>query len=133
MAIPACEAAMQTLNAAFQIPYIFNDGHEIYARLRADEPLEEIAEDLGNKFGAEGTGEMMRQLMKHWPRQHLEGVKRICEWALEKLYTDDRILITWDGTEVSPETVTRIELRDKELRIVFAHPPGSIPGAFANA
>ncbi|MEX2159540.1 MAG: hypothetical protein WEB04_09085 [Dehalococcoidia bacterium] len=126
MAVPACEAAMETLNVLFQSPLILNDGHEIFARLRAGDSIVDIAGDVGKDFGSPGMEGTIRGLTSAWPAEHMEAVGTIVEWALGKLDTDDRVAIKWKGDADSPDIVTRFELRDHTLQIEFAHPPGPV-------
>jgi hypothetical protein len=114
------------LNAVFQIPAILNDGHEILTRLRAGDDLPEIVEDLNLKFGRPENAALVRAVTEGWPPLHRQAVTEMVRWALEKLDTDDRILIEWKGDAESPETVTRFELRDHSLAIGFYHPPGRL-------
>ena len=57
----------------------------------------------------------------------MEAVTRLVGWALEKLDTDDRVMIEWKGDAEYHETVTKFELRNNTLHIEFAHPPVAAP------
>jgi len=126
MAAPACGVAVEVLNVLFQAPLIFNDGHEILARLRAGDSIADIAGDIGKRFGPSGMEETFQALAGAWPRHHLEAVGQMVEWALDKLDTKDRVMIEWKGDAEAPEVITRFELCDHTLRIEFAHPPGPV-------
>ena len=128
-----CLTAMEALNMVFSAPLILNDGHEIHTRLEAGDDIADIAEDLGEKLGLEEEAGRVREVMKNWPPLHLEALGRMTQWALSKLDTDDRVMIRWKGDTEHPETVTKFELRDHELIIEFAHPPGTLRAAGASS
>jgi hypothetical protein len=123
-----CAEAVELLNIVFQAPLIFNDGHEILARLRAGDELVDIADDLNRRFGSPRNGAAIAGVIEAWPSQHRSAVAAMVRWALGYLDTDDRVMIQWKGDTEHPETVTRFELRDHTLVIEFAHPPGSLDG-----
>lgn len=131
MGATGCPEAMELLNQVFGSGLIFNDGHEIYARLMAGDEVVDIAEDLGKKFGSEEAVRPIRRVMENWPSQHLEAVGEMVRWALGKLDTEDRVTIAWRGDADHPETVTRFELRDHSLLIEFAHPPVAVQAVTA--
>ncbi len=118
-----CLEAMQLVNYIFGSGLIFNDGHEIYARLQAGDDLGDILIDLNSKFGKPRRAEALRQVVAGWPTLHREAVAQMIRWALSKLDTDERILIRYKGDADHPSTVTRFELEDHTLLIEFAHPP----------
>jgi hypothetical protein len=118
-----CLEAMELLNLAFATVFILNDGHEILARMSAGEDVAAIAADYSARLGKGESADEIAKVIKGWPPLHLEAVTQVVRWALGKLDTDDRITIHWKGDADSPETVTRIELRDQEMLVEFAHPP----------
>lgn len=123
MPATGCPETMELINAIFTTPLIFNDGHEILARLQAGDDVPDIVEELGKKFGNDQIAAMAREVTANWPSLHMEAVGQVVQWALGKLDTDDRVTIQWKGDAEHPETVTRFELRDHTLLIEFAHPP----------
>ncbi len=126
-----CKEAMELLNMVFSAGIIFNDGHEIFARLDAGDDVADIAEDISTKLGKKEMAGPIRQVIEGWPRLHVEAVGQLLHWALGKLDTEDRVMIKWKGDDENPETVTKFELRDHTLLIEFAHPPGSLGAAQA--
>lgn len=118
-----CREAMELLNLVFSAGIIFNDGHEIFARIDAGDDIADIAVDLAEKFGQKDKAGPIQKVIESWPRLHVEAVSQLLHWALGKLDTDDRVMIKWKGDDEHPETVTRFELRDHTLLIEFAHPP----------
>ena len=122
--IGGCMETVDLLNIVFQAPFIFNDGHEILTRLRAGDDVVEVVQGLNRRFGRREYRPMINALGSAWPPEHLEAITTMVRWALEKLDTDDRVMIEWKGDARSRETVTRFELRDRLLTIEFAHPPG---------
>ncbi len=122
MAASGCSEAMELLNLLFATPLIFNDGHEILARLNAGDDIVDLAEDYAKKFGKAGEADAIREVTENWPRLHLEAVGQMLKWALGKLDTDERVTINWKGDADHLETVTRFELRNHTLMIEFAHP-----------
>ena len=126
MSGPGCVEAVELLNLVFTTGLILNDGHEILARLNAGDDVADIAGDHLEKLGRQEFADEFRQVLNGWPPLHLEAVTQIVQWALDKLDTDDRITIHWKGDADSPETVTRFELRDHQMVIEFAHPPGQL-------
>lgn len=122
-----CLEAMALLNTVFSSGLIFNDGHEIFARLQAGDDTASIVADFGRKFGQPESVQPIRDLVAAWPPLHVEAVSRVVEWALSKLDTEDRVMIRWKGDATSPDTVTRFELRDHQILIEFAHPPVGVP------
>lgn len=120
-----CTQAMELMNTVFSSGLVLNDGHEIYARLEAGDDVATVIDDLNKEFGNPRAGKRIQQVMENWPPLHLELVTQAVTWALSKLDTDDRVMINWKGDADNPETVTKIELRDKSLLIEFAHPPFS--------
>lgn len=127
----SCMEAMQLLNMVFSAGFIFNDGHEIFARLDAGDDVADIADDFSEKFGKKEMAGPIREVIEGWPRLHVEAVGQLLHWALGKLDTEDRVMIKWKGDDENPETVTRFELRDHTLLIEFAHPRGSFGTAHA--
>ncbi len=123
MVYAGCSEAMDMLNLVFSAAIILNDGHEILARLNAGDDIADLAEDYARKFGRAEKAAEIRKVTERWPPLHLEAMKQMLQWALSKLDTDDRVLISWKGDAEHPETVTRFELQDHTLRIEFAHPP----------
>lgn len=121
-----CVQAMELLNQVFGSGLIFNDGHEILARLENGDDVGDIVADLGRKFGEAGTDDVVTRVVESWPPLQLQLVSQAVRWALAKLDTDDRVTIKWRGDAESPQTVTKFELRDHELVIEFAHPPAGI-------
>jgi hypothetical protein len=124
-----CSETVHLLNAVFQSYFIFNDGHEIRSRLQAGHNVVDIVQGLNRKFGRREYRPFIRALGNAWPPQHLEAITTMVRWALEKLDTDDRVMIEWKGDASRRETVTKFELRDHLLTIEFAHPPGILPVA----
>ena len=118
-----CAEAMELVNAVFGSGLIFNDGHEIHARLEAGDDLGDILVELNGKFGKPRRAEAMRRVVAGWPPLHREAVEKMIHWALSKLDTSDRILIEYKGDAESDATVTRFEFRDHTLLIEFSHPP----------
>jgi hypothetical protein len=118
-----CTEAMQLLNMVFSAGIIFNDGHEIFARLDAGDDVADIAADVAKKLGQMDKAGPVQAVIEGWPRLHVEAVSQLLHWALGKLDTEDRVMIKWKGDDEHPETVTRFELRDHTLLIEFAHPP----------
>lgn len=131
MAAPGCGEAMKLMNVVFSSGVVGNDGHEILARLNAGDDVLEVVEDLNEKFGRPRLARAVRSVGENWPSLHLEAVTKLVQWALGKLDTDDRIMITWKGDADNPETVTKFELRDHTLLIEFAHPPAGLQAASA--
>lgn len=123
---PGCMETVDLLNVVFQAPFIFNDGHEILTRLRAGDDVVEVVQGLNRKFGRREYRPMINALGDAWPSQHLDAITTMVHWALEKLDTDDRVMIEWKGNATNRETVTKFALRDHLLTIEFAHPPGVI-------
>lgn len=126
MANVACQATVDLLNMAFQTGFILNDGHEIYARLSAGDDVVAVVQDLNKKLGRRRNSQLIDSVGASWPALHREAITEMVRWALGKLDTDDRVTIRWKGDADNRETVTRFELRDHELLIEFAHPPGSM-------
>jgi len=126
VAVSGCLEAMELLNLVFTTGLILNDGHEILARLNAGDDVADIAGDYCEKLDKQESANEFRQVVNGWPPLHLEAVTQVVRWALGKLDTDDRITIHWKGDADSPETVTRFELRDHQMLIEFAHPPGQL-------
>jgi hypothetical protein len=120
---------MQLLNFVFSAGIIFNDGHEIFARIDAGDDITDIAVDVAEKLGQKDKAGPIQAVIAGWPRLHVEAVSEMLHWALGKLDTEDRVMIKWKGDDEHPETVTRFELRDHTLLIEFAHPRGSIGAA----
>ena len=118
-----CTSAIELLNNVFSSGLIFNDGHELRARLEAGDDIAQIVEDLNNEFGNPRMGTRVLRIMRNWPPLHLEFVTETVAWALSKLDTADRVMISWKGDAEHDETVTKVELRDHTLLIEFAHPP----------
>lgn len=118
-----CPAAMELLNQVFATKLILNDGHEILERLEAGDGVVEIIEHYNEKFGQPEMGADISRVIGNWPALHLEATAEMVRWALSKLDTPDRITINWKGDAEHPETVTKIELRDHNMLIEFAHPP----------
>lgn len=133
MADSQCLEAMQLLNMVFSSGIIFNDGHEILARLEAGDEVAGLIEDYSKKFGKAEMAGGIRAVTENWPPLHLEAVSQMLQWALGKLDTSDRVMIKWRGDAEHPETVTKFELRDHTLEIEFAHPPVNIPAAQMSA
>ena len=133
MGATGCPEAMELLNQVFGSGLIFNDGHEIFARLTAGDEVVDIVEDLGLKFGSEDAARPIRNVIENWPSQHLEAVGEMVRWALGKLDSEDRVTIAWKGNADHPETVTRFELRDHSLLIEFAHPPAAVQAVNASS
>ncbi len=127
--IGGCAETVDLLNVVFQAPYIFNDGHEILARLRAGDDVVEVVQGLNEKFGRRAYRPLIKALGSNWPPQHLEAITTMVHWALEKLDTDDRVMIEWKGNTRHRETTTRFELKNHLLVIEFAHPPGVLSAA----
>ena len=125
----ACTETMEMLNVVFSSAVIWNDGHEILARLEAGEQVTDLMEDYANKFGKARMARRIRRVTEDWPPLHVEAVSKMVQWALSKLDTEDRITIQWKGDAQHPETVTRFELRDHTLTIEFAHPPRALRSA----
>ena len=123
MANPVCGTSIELLNTVFSSGLIFNDGHELRARLEAGDDVAQIVEDLNNEFGNPRMGTRILRIMRNWPPLHLEFVTETVAWALSKLDTADRVMINWKGDAEHDETVTKVELRDHTLLIEFAHPP----------
>lgn len=128
-----CLESMELLNQVFQSGIIENDGHEIFARLNAGEDVVDLVGDYGKKFGKGKVARRIQEAVQDWPPLHREAVTKMVAWALSKLDTDDRVMISWKGNADHPETVTRFELRDHTLLIEFAHPPGGFSAAQAGA
>lgn len=120
-----CAEAMQLVNQVFGSGLIFNDGHEIHARLEKGDDLGDILVELNSKFGKPRRAEAMRRVVAGWPHLHREAVEKMVHWALGKLDTEDRILISYKGDAQSEDTVTRFEFRDHTLLIEFSHPPAT--------
>jgi hypothetical protein len=120
---------MELLNVVFGSGLIFNDGHEIYARLDAGDDVLDIVEELNEKFGRPRLARAIRAVGEGWPELHREALAQMVHWALSKLDTDDRITIRYKGDADNPTTVTRFELQDHTLLIEFAHPPGRLATA----
>ncbi len=126
-----CREAMELLNLVFSAGIIFNDGHEIFARIDAGEDITDIAVDIAEKFGQKDKAGPIQKVIESWPPLHVEAVGQLLHWALGKLDTEDRVMIKWKGDDENPETVTRFELRDHTLLIEFAHPRGCVEAASA--
>jgi hypothetical protein len=124
--IGGCLETVELLNVIFQVPAILNDGHEILTRLNAGDDLVQILVDLNPKFGRQENAPLVRAVSEGWPVLHREAVGRMVHWALEKLDTEDRVLIQWKGDASSPQTVTKFELSDHVLAIELAHPAGRL-------
>jgi len=133
MGAEGCPEAMQLLNFIFSSGIIFNDGHEIRARLHAGDDVAAVVEDLGRKFGDSQASDRVKAVIENWPPLHVEGVSHMVKWALDKLDTEDRVMIRWKGDAEHHETVTRLELRDHTLEIEFAHPPAAARAGPAGA
>ncbi len=129
----SCMEAMQLLNMVFSSGFVFNDGHEIFARLDAGDDVADIVQELTEKFNKGDASGPIRDVIEGWPALHLEAVGQLVHWALGKLDTDDRVMIKWKGDDESPETVTKFELRDHSLLIEFAHPPAGFAAAQAGS
>jgi hypothetical protein len=122
--VGGCAQTVELLNMVFQAPFIFNDGHEILTRLRAGDDVVEVVQGLNRRFGRREYRPLINALGSAWPPQHLEAITTMVRWALEKLDTDDRVMIEWKGNAANRDTVTKFELKDHLLVIEFAHPPG---------
>jgi hypothetical protein len=122
--VGGCAETVHLLNAVFQTYFIYNDGHEILARLNSGDDVVDIVQALNRRFGRREYRPLINALGQAWPPQHLEAITTMVRWALEKLDTDDRVMIEWKGNAMHRETVTKFELRDHLLTIEFAHPPG---------
>ena len=127
--VTGCLETVDLLNVVFQVPFVFNDGHEILARLQAGDSVVDIVQGMNQKLGRPAYRKLIDRLGAGWPALHQEAIARMVEWALEKLDTDDRVLIQWRGDANYKETVTKFELREQLLTIEFAHPPGVLAGA----
>ena len=124
MSQPGCLESMELLNFIFSSGIIFNDGHEILARLNAGDRLADAVEEVAVKFGRNEDAKLGQAVSRNWPALHVEAVSELVRWALGKLDTEDRIMVEWRGDPEYHETVTRFELRGHTLVIEFAHPPG---------
>lgn len=133
MASGGCIEAMELMNVVFTTSLILNDGHEIFTRLSAGDEIADVVEEYATKFSNPELGKDIRGVIESWPPHHTEAVAQMVQWALGKLDTEDRITISWKGDAEYRETVTKFELRDHELLIEFAHPPGGLraPGVSA--
>jgi len=122
-----CSIAVDLLNLIFGSALILNDGHEIYARLSAGEHPADVVVDLGKKFKRweRMQPERVETIIRNWPDLHMEAVSSMVTWALSKLETPERVMISWKGDAEYPETVTRFELRGNNLQIEFLHPPAA--------
>ncbi len=67
MAASGCSEAMELLNLLFATPLIFNDGHEILARLNAGDDIADLAEDYARKFGRAEKAAEIRKVTERWP------------------------------------------------------------------
>ena len=123
MPVGGCPESMEILNLVFTTGLILNDGHEILERINAGDEVPDIAHDLAAKFGRPDIIDAVDRVVGGWPALHLEAVRQMVAWALEKLDTDERVVIRWKGDAESDDTVTSFQLRDHELVIEFAHPP----------
>ena len=118
--VGGCIEFVSAMNTLFTTALILNDGHEIYAVLKAGgDPLEEA----GKKFPENEQLQAFLEVKRGWPAHHMEAIYEMLRWALSKLDTDERITVHWKGDAQASETVTRFELRDHTLVVELAHPP----------
>src|SRR4051812_28206468 len=100
-----CDVTMDALNRFFNSPLVFNDSHDIYARLSAGEPIADVLVDVAAIFyGAKSTRlKAVQRVVQNWPDLHLEFVRNMVMLALAKIDSDDRLQITWKGDADNPE------------------------------
>lgn len=93
--------------------------------------MADIVGDIAVEFGQPDMVAEVQKVINAWDPLHMEAVTKLVAWALEKLDTEDRIMIQWKGDAEYHETVTKFELRDHTLHIEFAHPPVAVAQAAA--
>ena len=118
-----CSEIMQLLSLALSNPILMNHDRDwLIGELKSDRDLADLAAEGAAKVGHPGEGEIFRRVIGRWPAEHAQLIRHTIAWALETLPIPSQMRLVLDGDATSDETITRVTLKEGELRLSFLHP-----------
>lgn len=119
----ACSEIMQLLSLALSNPILMNHEREWFVgELKSNRDLGDLAVEVAAKGGHPGEGEVFGRVIGRWPAEHARFIRDTIAWALETLPIPAEMKLVLDGDATSEETITRVTLKEGELRLSFLHP-----------
>lgn len=126
MADVFCRLMTEAMTDFFKEEVIGGREEQILQRLTAGESLPAFVHESVREvrtFRRQAVLAGTNQVVENWPAEHHDMIRSALMWALQKRLSGSPVKVTWKGDDEHEEFVTRIEIKDDELVLDFAHPP----------